>query len=178
MAPSELTANPKNWRSHGKAQRAALSGLLGEVGVVQGVVFNKRTGLLVDGHLRVELAVKNGEDTVPVTVVDLSEEEEALVLATLDPIGAMAGTEAGAFLDLVDLVSTENDALKKLIDKQAIEPGVQPPAVTGGKGDVRTFIFTVSPDDGEAVDKAFAKLRAELKEQDDGKVFVAICSRV
>jgi len=41
----------------------------------------------------VEMAVKKGEAAVPVLYVELSAEEEALVLATLDPIGAMAGAD-------------------------------------------------------------------------------------
>jgi len=71
---SDLTANPQNWRKHPRAQGQALAGMLAEVGVVQGVVFNRRTERLVDGHLRVELARKQGVATLPVTVVDLSEE--------------------------------------------------------------------------------------------------------
>jgi len=51
-----------------------MAGVLEEVGVVQGVVWNQRTGRLVDGHLRLELAKKRGEKTVVATVVDLSEQ--------------------------------------------------------------------------------------------------------
>ena len=39
------------------------------------------------------MAISRGEPTVPVLYVDLAPEEEALVLATLDPIGAMAGRD-------------------------------------------------------------------------------------
>lgn len=44
MPVGELVANPQNWRKHPKAQHAALAGLLSEVGVVQGVVFNRQGG--------------------------------------------------------------------------------------------------------------------------------------
>ncbi len=84
-----LLANPKNWRLHPPAQREALGGVLDKVGWVQNVVVNQRTGFLVDGHLRVEMAKAAGE-SVPVLYVDLTEEEEALVLATMDPISAQA----------------------------------------------------------------------------------------
>ena len=55
---------------------------------------NQRSGFVVDGHARVALALSRGEATVPVLYVDLEPEEEALVLATLDPISAMAGRPA------------------------------------------------------------------------------------
>ena len=90
MPVSELTPNPKNWRKHPKGQAEALSGAIEEVGYLIPVTWNQRTGKILDGHLRVELARANREETIPVNVVDLSEEEEAKALLTLDPITAMA----------------------------------------------------------------------------------------
>ena len=52
-APDALIANERNWRTHPKAQREALAGVLDEVGYVATVLVNRRTGRLVDGHLRV-----------------------------------------------------------------------------------------------------------------------------
>jgi ParB-like chromosome segregation protein Spo0J len=54
------------------------------------VLVNKRTGFVVDGHLRVAAALEHDEPTVPVRYADLSDEEERLVLATFDPIAALA----------------------------------------------------------------------------------------
>ena len=69
-APSDLVGNPRNWRTHPQAQRDALAGVLDEVGWVQDVIVNKRTGYLVDGHARVAVAAQRGEDAVPVVYVD------------------------------------------------------------------------------------------------------------
>ena len=69
-----------------------MAGVLAEVGWVQDIIVNKRTGFVVDGHARVALAISAGE-RVPVVYVDLSENEEALILATLDPLSAMAVTD-------------------------------------------------------------------------------------
>lgn len=91
--PAKLVANPDNWRIHPENQRQALSGVLGTVGFVQSVIVNERTGRLIDGHLRVELAVKERAATVPVAYVDLTEEEERLVLSSLDPLGSLAVTD-------------------------------------------------------------------------------------
>ncbi len=55
-APDQLLANPANWRIHPKAQQEALAGVLDQVGWVQQVLVNRRTGHVVDGHLRVALA--------------------------------------------------------------------------------------------------------------------------
>ncbi len=49
---------------------------------------NRVTGNMLDGHLRTELALERGESYLDVTYVELSPEEERLVLATLDPLGA------------------------------------------------------------------------------------------
>jgi len=75
----QILFNPLNWRIHPKAQQDALDGVLSEVGWVQDVIVNKRTGRLVDGHLRCQLAARKGDKTIPVTYVDLDEQEEALV---------------------------------------------------------------------------------------------------
>ena len=98
-APAELVPNEKNWRLHPRRQVAALEGALDEVGWVQQVIVNQRTGRLVDGHARVESAVARREASVPVLYVDLSEAEEALVLASLDPLGAMAESGEAVLVD-------------------------------------------------------------------------------
>ncbi len=100
IAPDQLLANPRNFRIHPESQQAALVEVLGVVGWVQDVIVNQRTGFMVDGHARVTLAMRHQEPTVPVTYVDLSDEEERLVLASFDAIGAMAGIDGERFREL------------------------------------------------------------------------------
>jgi hypothetical protein len=102
-APGELLANEKNWRTHPQAQQDALEGALRTVGVVQNIIVNERSGKLLDGHLRVEMAIRSGQPTVPITFVDLSDEEEALILATIDPVTGLAGTNQ----ELLDSLITD-----------------------------------------------------------------------
>lgn len=112
----DLIPHPGNWRTHSDAQRATLQGLLGEVGFVDAVIARKlpRGKLqIIDGHLRAETA---GDETVPVLVVDLSEDEALIVLATLDPLAAMAGADAQKLDELLGSISTESDAVQKLLD--------------------------------------------------------------
>src|SRR3990172_3130557 len=114
--PSTLAANPRNWRRHPKSQGIALDGLLERVGWVREVLVNQRTGRMIDGHLRLELAVGRGEASVPVTYVDLSPEEELLVLATLDPVAALADDDSER-LDAIlkDVGVTGNAGVDKLL---------------------------------------------------------------
>ena len=89
-SPAELAENPRNWRRHPESQIAALQGIIAEVGWAGACLFNERTGRLIDGHARKKVALDQGADRVPVLVGDWSEEDEAKILATLDPLAAMA----------------------------------------------------------------------------------------
>jgi DNA modification methylase len=114
-APDQLLANPANFRVHPKAQQEALAGVLDQVGWVQNVLVNQRTGHVVDGHLRVALAISRGEPIVPVLYVDLSEDEERLVLASLDPLAAMATTDEAKLRELLAEVSVDSEALMAML---------------------------------------------------------------
>ena len=144
-APDQLLANPANWRIHPKAQQDALAGALDQVGWVGQVLVNQRSGFVVDGHARVALALTRGEATVPVLYVDLDPNEEALVLATLDPIGAMAAADtekleallAGITVDDAGLLAllgdlAGNDPKAGLTDPDDVpEPSEEPYVKTG-----------------------------------------------
>ena len=114
-APDQLVANPANWRTHPGPQRDALRGSLTEVGWVQQVLVNRTTGHLIDGHARVEEALTRAEPTVPVLYIELDEAEEALVLATLDPIGSMASADGARLRDLLADVTIDAPGLRQLL---------------------------------------------------------------
>ncbi len=124
--PSHLLANPSNFRIHPRAQREALSDLIDEVGIVQRVIVNRRTQHLIDGHLRVELALSRDEPVVSVEYVDLSLDEERKVLALFDPIGAMAVPSREVVGDLLRTVDTQSAALQGVLDDLAMTAGVVP----------------------------------------------------
>jgi DNA modification methylase len=129
-APAQLVPNERNWRRHPVGQQKALAGALAEVGWVQQVVVNKTTGRLVDGHLRVELALARDEATVPVTYVELSEDEERIVLATLDPLAAMADTDTAKLAELLrDLAPADRD-LGAMLAELGERYGIAPPGLT------------------------------------------------
>ena len=125
--------NPRNWRIHPLNQQNALKGVLEEVGWVQEVIINKRTGHLVDGHLRCQLAAREGARSIPVKYVDLSEEEEALVLATLDPIASMAATDKQKLDELFADIQSDNENVNKMLDE------IRQKEISGATFDISTL---------------------------------------
>jgi Domain of unknown function (DUF4417) len=93
--PAQLDDNPANWKFHPSEQLDALGELIDELGWLKPLVFNERTGHLVDGHGRKQRFAGRGQ--VPVFVVSLSPEDEAKALATLDPIGWVAKGDKSKF---------------------------------------------------------------------------------
>ncbi len=122
-APDQLLANPRNWRIHPKAQQDALAGVLSEVGWVQRIIVNQRTGHVIDGHARVAIAISREEPTVPVVYVDLDENEEGIILASLDPLAAMAGTDQAKLDELLAEISVSDEALKAMLTRGDAELG-------------------------------------------------------
>lgn len=122
---NQFTANPLNWRTHPNVQREALRGLLGEVGWVGAVLENKRTGNVVDGHARIEEALSKDENApIPYLLVDLSEEEERLVLASFDPISALANSDKERLELLLKDLSSSSEAVDSLLRDVAKKNGV------------------------------------------------------
>lgn len=119
-----LIPHPENWRVHGQRQRKALADALDTVGWVQSVVVSKRTGRILDGHLRTAEAAERGE-TVPVVYVDLSEQDERLVLATLDPIGAMADTNRAALEAIQSHFADASAQVRALLEAAGVKAGVR-----------------------------------------------------
>jgi hypothetical protein len=125
-APDDLLANPDNWRVHPKNQQDALAGALDQIGWVAPVIVNERTGFVVDGHLRVAMAISEEADTIPVAYVDLSPEEEALVLATFDPLAAMALTDERLLSSLMEGITFDSDALSAAV-QNVLDPNPADP---------------------------------------------------
>lgn len=121
--PEDLLANPNNWRIHPEHQQKPLEAILNDVGFVQCVIVNKTTGHLVDGHARVMVAMRNNQKTIPVDYVELTEEEELLALATLDPISNMANENAFLFRQLLDHATTGEADLMAYLDEVAQRVG-------------------------------------------------------
>ena len=111
----DLLPNPKNWRTHPKAQQEAMQGILAEVGYADALLARETNdGLqIIDGHLRAETTP---DQEVPVLVLDLDEAEADKLLASLDPLAAMAGKDDDLLRDLLSGIETDSDALRSMFD--------------------------------------------------------------
>ena len=116
---SDLIPNPKNWRTHPVAQQDALRGVLAEVGYADALIARETPEglMLVDGHLRAETTP---DSEVPVLVLDIDEAEADLMLATLDPLAAMAGRDEDRLGELLATVTSDNDTVNALLETLAV----------------------------------------------------------
>jgi hypothetical protein len=125
MVPaSDLRPNPKNWRTHPKAQQDALRGVLAEVGLADACLARELEDgslMLIDGHLRAETL---GSGDVPVLILDVNEAEADKLLATLDPLAAMADSDAVKLNELLRSVDTGSEALQQMIASTAAAAGL------------------------------------------------------
>lgn len=132
---SQLAPNPKNWRTHPPAQLDALRGVLSEVGYAGAALARELpdgTLQLIDGHARAEIS---GDGPVPVLVLDVTAEEADKILATFDPLSAMAGADTDRLAELLGQVQTDSDALRALLEGLAQEHDLTPDTPIGAGGD-------------------------------------------
>ncbi len=138
VSTDQILANPQNWRIHPHTQTNALAGVLSEIGLVQNIIINKRTSeqwapgdrhveTLIDGEARTLLALREGQSTLPVTYVDLTPGEEAEILATLDPIAALAAADKEKLASLLADVQSGEAAVMAMLSDLAAQHGVVPP---------------------------------------------------
>jgi DNA modification methylase len=119
---SELQANERNWRRHPEAQRRALAGMLEDVGFANAALAREDADgnlILIDGHLRADLAA---DAEVPVLVLDVDEAEANQLLATLDPLAAMAKTDAGKLRALIADTAIGSEDLRSYLEREARSP--------------------------------------------------------
>lgn len=158
----ELAENPANWRRHPQTQIDALAAALERVGWAGALLFNERTGRLIDGHARRRVADPATE--VPVLIGDWTEDEERTILATLDPLAGMATTDHDALEGLLEAAALDGpleavgDVLQRLVDES--RPPEDRPPVTAPEPDPR------------AVGCAFRYVRYKRKGQLGYRVYV------
>lgn len=94
IALSELKPAPYNPRKISKEALKGLAASIKRFGLVQPIVVNKKTGLVVGGHQRLEAMKLAGEKSASVLFVDLNEQEEKALNIALN-----APTIAGTYTD-------------------------------------------------------------------------------
>lgn len=116
---ADLVPNPKNWRRHPERQRRAIRDILAQIGYADALLARRDDDgrlVIIDGHLRAEETP--GQD-VPVLILDVTEDEADVILATLDPIAAMAEADSAALRDLLARVTLDSDVLHAALTKIA-----------------------------------------------------------
>ncbi len=106
----ELRPHPKNPRTIGKKQEQRLRGKVKDVGLVQPLIWNRRTGYLVGGHQRMEVLdrlekynplTRENDYQLDVSACELSDSQELEMLVFLN------NPSAGGMFDL-DLLADLN----------------------------------------------------------------------
>lgn len=121
---SELRPNPKNWRTHPQAQQDALRGVLAEVGIADALLARELPDgslMLVDGHLRADT---DPSTEWPVLILDVTEAEADKLLATFDPLAAMAEADGAKLDSLLREIDTGSEALQKMLAELADDAGL------------------------------------------------------
>ena len=188
MPASELKPNPKNWRKHPAAQANALRGVLAEVGIADAVIARELedgTLLLLDGHLRAETM---GQTIVPVLILDVDEAEGDKILATLDPLAAMAEADAIKLDAILREVDTGSAEVQEMLAKIAEEAGLYeagetapPELAEGDRQPFRQMTFTVHDSQHELVEAAISKAKQSggdssgVNENSNGNALAFIC---
>ena len=123
---SELQDNEGNWRMHPAVQREALGGILAQVGIADALLAytSERAGgklVLIDGHMRTE----EFPGEWPVNVLDVDDAEADLLLATLDPLSAMAEMVGGQLSGLLDtLPQADDEGLQRMMADLETQAGL------------------------------------------------------
>jgi hypothetical protein len=114
-----LAENPLNWRRHSQEQLHSLRELLDDpdIGWAGACLYNERTGRLIDGHAR--RSIVDPKTPVPVLVGSWSEDAEARILATLDPVAAMANGDVEAYRKLTEMVRADGLWVRDLMHNVA-----------------------------------------------------------
>jgi DNA modification methylase len=114
---SELVKNPQNHRLHGDEQHGVVRAVLSDIGYAAALIAYQRADgayVLIDGHLRLDLSP---DQLLPVLLLDVDEAEANKLLATLDPLSAMAGSDGARLEALIATIQTDNPSLRDFLDR-------------------------------------------------------------
>mgnify|MGYP001602758133 CR=1 FL=1 len=140
--PEQLLGSPFNWRTHPAHQQNVLAGTLGDIGWLVPIICNEVTGHIVDGHMRAALALRHDMATVPVAWVRLTEAEEKLAIASIDPIAALAGADQTQLAALLTDIHTTDAAVTQMLQDvlthaSPFHPNLTPGSHTSGVTDAQ-----------------------------------------
>lgn len=185
---ADLTPHPGNWREHPKAQAEALKGVLHEVGIAGALLAYRSTRqggalVVIDGHLRKDAAPQKW----PVLILDVDDAEADYLLATHDPLAAMATADAGALDALLSSVQSGEAAVMEMLADLAAHSGLYDPGETPhlddleneyGEPEERDFWPFIRVQVSPATFRAWQGMMDKLPGADEGEKMAAILEAV
>jgi ParB-like chromosome segregation protein Spo0J len=147
---SELTPAPYNPRESTEKQELQLKQSLEKFGIVEPIIYNKRTGYIVGGHFRTRELQKLGYTEIECVIVDLSEEDERELNIRLNAnTGQWDWDELANNFELTELNDWGLEVPNmKYIDEVEDEPKI----------DTQKITLEYTPDEYNQVKKALQKI--------------------
>jgi hypothetical protein len=161
--------NPRRISAH-DADRLRAS--LERFGVVEPIVWNRRSGTVVGGHQRIDAAAALQLEELPVCVVDLDPAEERVLNVALNRIAGDWDHEALSRMlqdlavdqtDLLDLTGFEGYELEPLLAADWRPPDVDESVVVGHDGSTKHGVH-FNADQWKVVGALIERVRALRKE--------------
>lgn len=133
MRLAELKPAPYNPRQITPQARDGLRTSIARFGLVQPIIFNKRSGFIVGGHQRVEALKESGATEAQVVVVDLNATEERALNITLNNPAVEGEYTPG----LQELLSDLRDEMSPVdFDELRLKELLQEVSEDGAPGDI------------------------------------------
>jgi hypothetical protein len=108
----DLVPHELNFRLHPDLQKAALQALYKEVGFARSLLAYEMSDgrlKLLDGHLRRDI---DPDMEVDVEILDVNDEEARTLLLSIDPLAALAETQAALHERLMEITPTTSEELQ------------------------------------------------------------------
>lgn len=164
-SPRKIAGHDMNWKTHPSLQREAYLEFRQEVGWAGAVLFNETTNRLLDGHMRLQDALENNLEELPVLVITVDRETELKILALLDQIGSMYDQRQQALKKLAEVTTTRSELLRRILRHGAEIDDVE--EELPGEGEIVTGAVELPPGGislvlGEAYDYVVLLFRREI----------------
>jgi hypothetical protein len=124
VAPADLLNHPDNVTIHTAEQQEDMVRMFRKIGWAASVLVSETSGRIIDGHMRVAVALNAGEATVPVDYVGLTEDEERKALLYLKRMPSLAGLDRVNLAEVLAKVSTMDEDIEAMANAFARSSGL------------------------------------------------------
>lgn len=163
MKLTSLKPATYNPRTIDPVSKAGLAASIHEFGLVEPIIYNKRTGNIVGGHQRYNQLVEDDVTHTDVVEVDLDETKEKLLNVTLNNKHIAGTYDETKLQDLLDESKNEHEDLFKRLNMEPLTLPDESEFKTSfnlsdnPRGDLVRMKFMVTHDQKEYIDNAIRK---------------------